>query len=150
METIQRPVLLLENALTEELIEGSIEERVGAGRYAGSAAAFEYDRRTGRLAGSDSVVLEELYGEMRDLCQPFQAVIFNIQVRKVLPVQGIVFSLIAKHPQRHFFKVGGRHRQNLPPQLLSCFFQRIVAWRFQSGYFRESIFKYNTCVSFLV
>ena len=71
-----------------------------AGREAGSTTAFKIDRRNGRLAGSDSVVLEELDGEMRDLCQPFGAVIFTTKVSKVGAVHGVVLGLIPKHLYR--------------------------------------------------
>ncbi len=74
MKTIQWPIFLFEDALTEGLVEGGIVERVDTGRCIGSTAAFKIDRRDGRLAGSDGVVLEELNGEMRDLCQPSRAV----------------------------------------------------------------------------
>ena len=118
MNVIQRPVFLFENALTEGLIEGCIIERMDAGREAGSTTAFKIDRRNGRLAGSDSVVLEELDGEMRDLCQPFGAVIFIIKVGKVGAVHGVVLGLIPKHPQRYLFKGVGSHITNLTAETL--------------------------------
>ncbi len=127
MNVIQWPIFLLENALTEGLIEGSIIERMDAGSRAGSAAAFKIDRRNGRLAGLDSVVLEELNGEMRDLCQPFWAVICITEVGKVGAVHRVVLGLVPKYPQGHFLKGGGRHFTNLTAQILPVFRQTAVA-----------------------
>lgn len=121
MKLIQRPIFLFENALTEGLIEGSIIERMDAGREASSTTAFKIDRRNGRLAGSDSVVLEELNGEMRDLCQPFGAVIFITKVGKVGAVHGVVLGLVPKHPQGHFLKCGGGYFTNLTAEALPVF-----------------------------
>ena len=87
-------------------------------KLSGSTTAFKIDRRNGRLAGSDSVVLEELDGEMRDLCQPFGAVIFIIKVGKVGAVHGVVLGLIPKHPQRYLFKRVGSYFTNLTAETL--------------------------------
>lgn len=121
MKVIQRPIFLFENALTEGLIEGCIIERMDAGREAGSTTAFKIDRRNGRLAGSDSVVLEELNGEMRDLCQPFGAVIFIIKVGEVGTVHGVVLGLIPEHPQRYLLKRVGSYFTDLTAETLPIF-----------------------------
>ncbi len=127
MKTAQWAIFLLENALTEGKVEGCIVERVDTGRMTGSTATFKIDRRSGRLAGSDSVVLEELYGEMRDLCQPSRAVKRNAQMREVGAVDRVMLGLVPEDPQSGLFKQLGSNLHDLLAELLPLESERAVA-----------------------